>query len=120
MSDHSSLLKGKELNDLIHKLKSKLEADKARLLAKGRKLNVRVSEYIAAQRGGDIKDAIRWILGERKWRYVSFAEFIQVLSSVADRLHDALYATSDRPVCFVVDSFNKSSFWVIVMTMLMR
>lgn len=116
------LIKGDALSSLVEKLRSKLESDKARLLAKGRKLNVRVSEYISAQRGDDIKDAIRWLLGERNWRYVSFSEFIGVLGSVVDRLHNEVYSKNGpkRNVCFVVDSFNKSSFWVIMMAMLMR
>lgn len=126
----SHLICGRELDALVDKLRSKLEADKARLLAKGRKLNVRMSEYISAQRGEDVKDAIRWLLGERNWRYVSFAEFIETLRFAVDRLHTEVYGESvkgvkgvkgdQQHVCFVVDTFNKSSFWVIVMAMLMR
>ena len=115
------ILKGKDLVDLVDKLRSKLEYDKARLLAKGRNLNVRVSEYINAQRGKDVQGSIRWVLGDRNWRYVSFTEFIECLKKVVNMLHTELYGNEENEhVCFVVDSFNKSSFWVIMMSMLMR
>ena len=117
----SSLVRGKELNALVKKLASKLEADRARLLAKGRKLDLRVSDYISAQRGDEIKGAIRWLLGGRNWRYVPFGEFIDVLGSVVDRLHSMIYSENkNQNVCFVVDSFNKSSFWVIMMAMITK
>lgn len=118
------LLRGRVLARLLATLRPKVEADAARLLAKGRRLNVRVLEYIAAQRGEDVKDAIRWLIGPRKWRYVSFTEFLATLERLVDRLHAMLYdPEQDKKgggVCFVVDSLNKSSFWIVLMTLLMR
>lgn len=120
INESRPLLSGTELSDFVEKLRSKLDSDKARLLAKGRKLNVRLSDYIDAQRGDDVKDAIRWIVGNKAWKYVSFAEFIECLEKVVDRLHAELYSKGDANVCFVVDSYNKSSFWVIMMSLMLR
>lgn len=116
------LIRGRALTRLLATLRPRVEADAARLLAKGRKLNVRVDEYTSAQRGEDVKAAVRWLLGPRKWRYVSFAEFVEALERLVDRLHASLYDVANRPerVCFVVDSLNKSSFWIVLMALLMR
>lgn len=123
------LLQGKALAGLLEQLRTKVEADTRRLMAKGRQLDIRMEGYVAAQSNDAIRVSVKALLAMREWRYVSFAEFVGTLGRVVDRLH-AIVAEkakktsgsgSRKPsVCFVVDSLHKSSFWVVTMALLMR
>ena len=88
-----------------------------RMLAKQRGApEVRMRQYIEAQASPVVRDALRRLVGARKWRYVSFSEFLDATRATTARLMVALAATKG-PVCFVIDDVSKSSHWVLALCM---
>lgn len=134
------MYRGEAFRQLIEGMRTMIERQASRLLAKGRTLpGVRVREYIDAQGAPVVRKALERLMGSRKWRYVSFYEFRETLTGVAKRLFDevgighgggggerdnkaAADAETDEAgageVCFVVDSLRKSSFWVVATALL--
>jgi hypothetical protein len=115
------LYRGTAFRDLVEGLRKKTESDARRIMARNRAASLRTDAYVEAQPSAALRESLRRLVGARSWRYVSFAEFTETLGRLAGRV-SALIEDGKRPVCFAVDSVRngiKSSFWVVVLLMLM-
>jgi hypothetical protein len=115
------LYRGEALRALIESMRPKIEEQSRRLLSKGRGVpGIRVADYIGAQASPAIRQALERLVAGRPWRYVAFAEFLESLTRLARRLFDdvANARMPGTPVCFVVDSLRKSSFWVVAVALI--
>ncbi|GAX85674.1 hypothetical protein CEUSTIGMA_g13088.t1, partial [Chlamydomonas eustigma] len=101
---------GRALEALVDRLRSKVEASARRFLAKSRRPNLRTAQYIDAQPFPEVRDSLGRLMGRRKWRYVPLSEFMVALA----RLSKQILQGGER-TCFVVDSRQKSSFWVAIL-----
>jgi hypothetical protein len=120
----SSLIRGHDVKRLMDRLRPKIEEESRRLLAKGRELSIQMGEYIDVQASHAVRESLARLLAGRKWRFVKFSEFVESLGRLVDRLFRKLGIIPAReveaaPVCFVVDSLRKSSFWVVAMALLL-
>jgi hypothetical protein len=114
------LLEGAQLKQVLDMMRPKVVDQVERYLAKARvPPEVRISGYIAAQRSSHVRASVSALLKGRKWSFVSFAEFLRQLTIIASALFtDLAKSKDDGPVCFVIDSVHKSSFWVLSMALL--
>ena len=113
------LYRGSSLKELLDRLRPKVESENRRIVAKGRQLSIQMDQYIEAQASKEVRASIRRLVGDKQWRFVRFEQFIASLSRLFDQLLGAT-SNSSSPVCFVVDGDRKSSFWVVVLCLLMR
>ena len=132
------LYRGEEFRRLVESMRSLIERQAARLLAKGRSLpGVRLREYIDLQSSPVVREALERLMSGRRWRYVSFRDFRDTLERMAKKVFvdlgivasasskktmkttaDVDAAGNGTDVCFVVDSLRKSSFWVVAVSLL--
>ena len=112
------LIRGRELERLLAKLRPKIDEDIRRIVAKGRELNIRIDRYVDTQAPAAVRESLSRLVTGRKWRFVKFSEFVEALGGIVDRLWHAVGPDAD--VCFAVDSMRKSSFWVVAMALLTR
>ena len=116
----SPLLEGAYLRRALDGMQAKIVDQVARLMGKMRTPpEVRIDDFIAAQRSSHVRESIAALMKGRKWTFVSFAEFSQRLTIVIRALLSDLVKHRDEgPVCFVIDNLSKSSFWVLAMSLL--
>jgi hypothetical protein len=110
-----TLIDGERLRQLFDRNRPKLLELRDRILSRNRKTpRVRMEEYMALQ-APLVRDAIASLMHQRRWQYVSLSEFLETIDALTDRLvHDLARDRSSR-LCFVVDDFAKSSFWVLAL-----
>lgn len=73
--------------------------------------------YIEAQPNAAVRAAMEYVFKDRQWTYVSTRELVEAIR----RCGAALLQLANRPrggvVFFVVDSYHKSSFWMLLIMM---
>jgi len=114
------LYRGQAFQDLVEGLRYRIESDSRRIMARNRRVSIRMEAYVDAQPNAAVREAVMKLVGARKWRYVSFVEFSEALARLGEHLFKSL--SHGEEICFAVDSVQngiKSSFWVVVMVMLM-
>lgn len=111
----TALVDGPSLRTMLERMRVGSAVDK--ILEKRRdEPRIRIDEYIAAQKSETVRTSLEWLMRNREWVYVSFAEFLRQLRDMAQRLIKSVVQRKG-PVCFVVDSVSKSSFWVLALVM---
>ena len=124
-----SLYRGDAFRALIDRMRPQFDAQ-ARRAAATLFPGIRVADYVEAQASPLVRQSLSWLIGGRSWRYVSFAEFRQTLGALSAKLFEDLGLLTEanakakakgqgHEVCFVVDSFDKSSFWVVALAISM-
>jgi len=112
-----------DLVDIYNEIRDALLLSVRSIDAKGDKNSegpVRTNKYISVQPYVEAQNTVRWLLsGGRSWRYVDLDAFTTQVSLITRKLAKITVVEKQvrSPVVFVVDSFFKSSFWVLMLVL---
>ena len=116
---YNPLLRDNRLLQVLAAIRPKLVDQVSRIRVKNRAApTLRVDEHVAAQRYKCVRDSIRSLMRGRQWQFVTFSQFTEELSVVAEELFKAVSNDArSSHVCFVIDELHKSSFWVLALSL---
>ena len=75
--------------------------------------DIQMDAYLDAQKSPHVVRSIKSLTRNMSWRFVSFRELVEELRDMGRTLFARLLQTPKKCVSFVIDGFNKSSFWVL-------